>query len=374
MFAIVISTALALALWAAPASASRWSAVPVPNAAGRSVNSISCLSARSCFALGESTFMHLDGRRLTPRPRPAGGVGSPTAALDCPAAGLCLAVGAANGGSAGAARLAGGHWHPLPVETDLGVVRRRHRHGHLVSELDSVSCPSTATCYAVGGLLVFGTRIEAPILERWDGRRWRPMRAPASGISLSSVSCASARSCVAVGSSDRAGEGVRPVALSLRGRRWVLLPLPRVPHLQASLNSVSCRGDGCVAVGHAFRTTSGGGQVGRAVVLAGRGDRWNVHVLRPPATSATAVRKASSEELAAVSCPPSGAAPCVAVGSWFRGESPGGGVTVTVGRGTVRQSRFALDPDPTAIDCPTASFCLAAGDNRVERLDRRDRS
>jgi hypothetical protein len=35
----------------------------------------------------------------------------------------------------------------------------------------------------------------------------------------------------------------------------------------------------------------------------------------------------------------------------------------------VRQSQLGLDEDPTAVNGPTASFCLAAN-GTVERLDR----
>jgi hypothetical protein len=193
--------------------------------------------------------------------------------------------------------------------------------------------------------------------------------APVGAASLTSVSCSSERSCVAVGSSARPGGHAQPVALRMQGRRWSSLRLPVVRGFDGVLNAVSCRTGGCVAVGFAFHPTSGSGQIGRGLVIARRRRGWTVRTLAPPAGTAAAATVSSSEELAAVSCPPARATACVAVGSSVQGDRPNAGLYVTVGTRSIRQSALTLDSDPTAVDCPTVSFCLAGGNGAVERFD-----
>ncbi len=359
-----------LAAWSASASAAQWSPVQLPADRSGEVAALSCASSSSCFVLGSGLgFVGWDSARLSVLPSPGTGAYSPTTALACPSLRLCMSVGPARRAPAGAARFSGGRWRSLPVRTDLGPVQRRYRGDHLVSELTSVSCPSSRMCIAVGGLLVFGRGIEVPIIEGWNGKRWQPVPAPMGAASLTSVSCTSARSCVAVGSSARPGGRAQPIAMQMQGRRWSSRRLPVVRGFDGVLNAVSCRRSGCVAVGFAFHPTTGGGQIGRGLVIAREHGGWTVRTLTSPAGIAAAA-VSSSEELAAVSCPPAGTTTCVAVGSWVRGDRPNAGLYVTVGPRSIRQSALTLDSDPTAIDCPTPSFCLAGGNQAVERFDR----
>src|SRR4051812_9907793 len=62
----------------------------------------------------------------------------------------------------------------------------------LVALITDVSCPSSRVCFATG----LG---KGPLVERWNGRRWKNQRAPFGDDGLSAVSCSSARACTVVG-------------------------------------------------------------------------------------------------------------------------------------------------------------------------------
>jgi hypothetical protein len=52
-----------------------------------------------------------------------------------------------------------------------------------------------------------------------------------------------------------------------------------------------------------------------------------------------------------------------------QGDRPNAGLYVNVGPRSIRQSALTLDSDPTAVDCPIVSFCLAGGNGAVERFN-----
>jgi hypothetical protein len=173
---------------------------------------------------------------------------------------VCLA-------SAGVARASGWESHAVPVP------------GRPDGELAAVSCTSRPECTAVGSYY-YGTDSEgatAPLVQRWDGKRWSIKLiddlgpANASYASLSGVSCTSVTFCLAVGyySIDN---GPRTVIERLNGANWsIQSPAQRVGQLSA----VSCVSPkACVAVGFA----------GAGVPLVDRwnGSRWSSQIVRLP--------------------------------------------------------------------------------------------
>ncbi len=104
------------------------------------------------------------------------------------------------------------------------------------SELDSISCPASTECMAVGavyGPTVSGTPPKEirPMAELWNGQDWRVQRLPlprTSG-SLSSVSCAAPKSCTAVGAS--AGNSPGLFAEHWNGHGWRSQAIPVSPPL-----------------------------------------------------------------------------------------------------------------------------------------------
>jgi hypothetical protein len=362
-----------LATLAGSAAAARWSAVQLPLSRTGDVDSLSCVSARACFVLGNgSGFMRFEDGRLSALPDPHTTDYGPTDGLACPGVGQCLSVGDEQAAPASAARFRGGRWSGLRVPTAVaGLV---HRYANQVPEsgLTSVACPSRRMCVAVGGDLIEGDHgllVQRPMIERWNGTRWSAVVPRIGHLVLTSVSCSSPRACTAVGDRVGQGERSRAAAIAMRGRRWRRLPVPALGG-QDELSGVSCRASGCVAVGGAWRLIGPEDRrslPSRGLVLTPAHGRWTARRLPAPVHLR---RGAAGEDLAAVSCPAAGAAPCVAVGHWMDHRLESHGVYATIGRGGSHQRRLGLDRDPTAIDCPTATFCLAGGNEAVERWHR----
>jgi hypothetical protein len=82
----------------------------------------------------------------------------------------------------------------------------------------------------------------------------------------------------------------------------------------------------------------------------------------------------SVQSLSAVSCPPGVAAGCVAVGTW--GTAPHAPVShvgtlwATLAPGNPHVSTLRTEADLSTLSCPTVQFCLAAGNESIERYDR----
>lgn len=169
--------------------------------------------------------------------------------------------------------------------------------------LYGVSCPSARSCVAVGNAFHEGSRRTTPLIEAWNGRRWRVQVAPAiKGFSsLYAVSCTSRRACTAVGFYD--GSGGRSHALVERwnGNAWRLQALPRTAR-GSQLLGVSCsKADACTAVGDA----SGSSGNARPLAESWNGERWHAQVVASP----------SEAVFSAVSC--TSASACTATGNDF---------------------------------------------------------
>ncbi|HVB43705.1 MAG TPA: hypothetical protein VNF47_13510 [Streptosporangiaceae bacterium] len=219
---------------------------------------------------------------------PAGfGVSQPASdslsGVSCVRASFCMAVGGYTGGR--------GSRRPL-VEKWNGR-RWRVLNSPVRGGLSDVSCTSASFCMAIGA----GSEV-------WNGRTWRVLR---TGSGMSSLSCTSARFCMAVGS---AGPSITSnVSEKWNGRSWRMLstPDPRCDQL-CVLSSVACvSARFCIAVG-----SSGTGESELdPVALAWNGTAWRD--TRPLGAGAFA-------ELAGVSC--TGSGNCVAVGSYSTADAP----------------------------------------------------
>jgi hypothetical protein len=117
-------------------------------------------------------------------------------------------------------------------------------------QLNGVSCPSATDCFAVG------EASKGTLVERWNGRSWRPLSDPTpGGAVLLGVSCATSTFCMAVGrlESGSSGEVWRMLAQRWDGTRWTIVPLGNAGSdgQFGSLASVSCTSVArCFAVGY----------------------------------------------------------------------------------------------------------------------------
>jgi hypothetical protein len=234
----------------------KWSLVSVPDPVGltstgdNELFGVSCPARASCWAVGTTSrsdatpqlnqVLHWNGRRWSrvsvPTPRPKGL--SELVEVSCPSPSSCWAVsayvitgGGANStitvlnqalhwdGRGGSGR---GKWSLVAVPDQDGTSEGAG------NQLTAVSCPSPASCWAVGssgnvgGKMIGGTELNQAI--NWNGRKWSLAATPDPGGTgflatnlLIGVSCASAATCWAVG--DLGPNGVNE-ALRWNGRRW----------------------------------------------------------------------------------------------------------------------------------------------------------
>jgi len=247
---------------------SRWSIQQTPK--GFLASGVSCTSKTACTAVGGGpytdgvlvdfgSFVVVVGRwngsrwSIQRTPRLAGaGLGD----VSCASAARCVAVGDApglDGYGTLAERWNRTTWSiqqtPTPGSYDW---------------LWDVSCPSATACTAVGASIVAqGTGATVPVVERWNGHRWslQPLSATdpyGYSSSLNSVSCPTSTACTAVGGA---------LAERWNGSRWSGQPLPGIspPSPVVDLNGVSCpSATTCIAVG------SVSDNYGRRAVLAER--------------------------------------------------------------------------------------------------------
>ncbi len=198
--------------------------------------------------------------------------------------------------------------------------------------LSDVACVSPTSCVAVGrfsyDLALFSG--VGPLIQRWDGSRWRTERSSNTqslDSELNAVSCPSADRCIAVGFQRRDAGIYTPFTEMWDGQRWSVVRSVAPPRSRdAELLDASCpHPDRCVAVG--FWTT--GGRL-RPLIETWDGSRWTIDTLQPSDDF-------SSSTLNSIDCPSSTS--CHAVGTYTRQDAPllhAFSVLLTGGRPTVR--------------------------------------
>src|SRR5207245_1294917 len=200
----------------------------------------------------------------------------------------------------------GAHWSSQPSGT--------------TRNLQSVTCPATRTCVAVGD---GGTA-----LVTTDGAHWVSRPAPTSSP-LAAVSCArGSTACVAV------GDGGTVLTTANLGTAWstvdtaALLP-PAAPGSAPDLLAVSCpTSAGCFAVGNL-------GPSGNVVALTRQGNTWKA-----------TVQNAGIRRLRSVSC--ATATACFAAGETGTVQVTSDGSTWAAPSGT--ESSVASDPGRNWLD------------------------
>jgi hypothetical protein len=239
-----------------------WAPVELTDDAILRLNSVSCLSAKNCLAVGienspvggysNGIAYHWNGATwtaLTP-PEPTPNLGSDFTSVSCAAGPFCVVIG--NNYVPTTRTLIdvwnGKTWKTLSPATPKGAT-------DLV--LNSVSCTSARSCVAVGN----GAGPRTTVAEVWNGKSWTatgPIAWPKGATSpwVETVSCATARYCLAVGYIDRnpnangANTG-RAAASVWNGKTWAPTAVAAPGKGKASLfNGVTClSAKFCAAVG-----------------------------------------------------------------------------------------------------------------------------
>jgi hypothetical protein len=299
--------------------------MPKPTVALIDLADVSCKSAASCLVVG--TYLTLagagaerpyamtwNGTSLSPTAAPPVTKDSGFASLtgvSCLTARSCVAVGDSQGGSG-----------PLTLETWNGAkwaLRTARIPGHAGPEYPgAVSCLSVTSCVVAGESFSSLSGAPSMLLARWNGKGLTEMKATApagaANVILNDVSCASAGSCVAAGfSTNTAGTRGFGFAERWNGASWTAhkAAVPK-GNAESFLYGVSCRPGGrCIAVGSA-----GPASAMKATALSDNGKTWSAQNVPGPG-------KDKTSDFASVSCPKAGE--CVALGD----IGPAGQATAT---------------------------------------------
>jgi sugar lactone lactonase YvrE len=271
------------------------------------LNDVSCLSTSNCRAVGyyrnsAGTIVPLAERwdgttwQVQAAPVPAGALESQLESISCDSASSCFAVGFYKTASEAFSTLTE-RWNG----TEWAIVSSPNAGGVPKSYLYGVSCPSASNCWAVGRSTYkaqeeFEGKKPIALLERWDGSEWSISAISEPPTQLKEISCPTTSFCLAVTSQE---------GLALQrwnGSAWAPQTVAS-PGSTATLKDVSCVAEtACTLVGKAGTAP-----------LAERwnGSQWVVQTTPNPVT----VSEAFQGTLEGVSCPTASA--CTAVGSYL---------------------------------------------------------
>ena len=295
------------------------------------------------------------GWRLEVVPSP--GAGAVLRSVACAAASWCVAVGSAGASDDPAQQEAlletwdGGRWW-------LGGVPALPR----PSSFESVECRTATSCKAVGWSSASG--VATPFVDSWDGHGWRlvslpfPSQGANDGGFLRSIACPGPSRCLAAGllSTNDGGDGTATLAEAWSGAAWKLLDTPSPEVLSGDMSALqaiacpavaTCFAAGSYARGNVFNTMD------QTLVEAWNGSAWS----QVPAAALGAGRQSA---LSAIACP--GATLCLAAGwSADAAQSRRGLVETWNGRSWSVASGLGDFGEWRGLSCPQAELCLLAG-------------
>ena len=135
------------------------------------------------------------------------------------------------------------------------------------NRLFSVSCASSASCWAVGASQDTNNNVTGETL-RWDGSSWTSVASPAlAGATLDGVTCISSGSCWAIGGVGNGQAFPRPLIARWNGSGWSSVSLPHLR--QEVVEAISCSSStSCMAVGSYKRGD-------RTLAVHWNGSRWS---------------------------------------------------------------------------------------------------
>jgi hypothetical protein len=358
--AVVVATMVTMGR--AEAATPSWAVQSTPSPGGFSeLGGVSCPSTTDCMAVG-SYFDSSSSQRetladrwnghswavLTTPPTGGAGIAEGLQAVSCPTTNSCIAVGGLDPGAGPpvlvAERWNGSQWTQLSITGPGG-----NAHG----DLRAVSCPTANVCTAVG--VTYATKFSGtPLAERWNGSRWTVQTTaplpPNRGSVLTGVSCPTTTARVAVGTYGFV------VAERWNGSNWTLQSIPHPTGIVASrFWGVSCSSAAlCTAVGD---MTNGSG-VEMTRVERSNGTTWGLQPSPNPAN-------ATSSSLSGVSCP--APSDCTAIGTYTNSS---GGYIGFAERWSGSAWVLQTVPAPTGgthgtqlldVFCSAATLCTAVG-------------
>ncbi len=392
LVALVALVGVALGREPSSSAAPTWHVIGAPSPVGQVYAAAVCPTSRVCLAADDLTsassriVVSSDGGRTW---RPARLPSPPTslAALACPTASECLAVGV-RGDPEVRSRLAievsrdgGASWSAVPLAASLETAAIGNR-------LTAVACASALDCVAVGAATSpapppstgcapptcvagssgpTGSTYGPLVLTTSDGgATWTS--APVTGTFFSAAQAA----CARTGDCQVAGLGYTHCAPTTLGGRTCssagsmlggvlgtggATPTPpspttgswateTVPANSFTLNGVACPGvTTCLAIGQSADSTLGHGVV---LLTNDAGAAWTA---RPA--------PANSNLLASISCVTT--RDCVVTGGWGRGATPVVYLTTSAGASWSVTARFPSLSSLGDVTCASSGACIAVG-------------
>jgi hypothetical protein len=165
--------------------------------------------------------------------------------------------------------------------------------------LESISCPSATSCFAAGKYSTVSD--DRALVEAWNGTAWAVMATPliptAALIDLNSISCASITSCFAVGF-QTIGNTTTTLIERLTGTTWsIMTSADPAGATDAELNGISCPTvSACFATGR-YDTAAGNA----TLVEQWTGTTWSI-VSSPNGLNTTSSQLNAVECLTDMSC------------------------------------------------------------------------
>jgi hypothetical protein len=228
------------------------------------LNGISCSSVTDCWAVGgagdpgatgQTLIEHYDGTDWSVVSSPnTGSKSNFLNSVACPATNDCWAVGVANTDAPFTEHYDGTAW---TVDTDLADVGPSNR-------MSGVTCVSTTDCWAVGYQGDSNSSYTQTVIEEYDGSSWARVSSPNPiggewGVNfLWAVSCDSAGVCWAVGESEGVEQldypGQSLIAEYTGSGGWVAVTNPDPGLSGDNFTAVGCGIASCIAGGE---TSSG---------------------------------------------------------------------------------------------------------------------
>jgi hypothetical protein len=238
--------------------------------------------------------------------------------------------------------------------------------------LEGVSCPSAASCWAVGYFERNGAWLNETL--RWNGHHWSRVAAPSPGGTASGdtselfgVRCTAVKNCWAVGSYER-HEAQLDEAIHWNGKKWSLIatPIPAgtLPGDFNELFDIACTApDSCWAAGE-YGPDKAKGEVKENQALHWNGKTWTLVATPNPGESATDGVSA----LSVIRCASAGN--CWAVGN-YGSIAPGGALFNEALHWNGKKWSLAAVPEPQkgsgafnvleGLACTSAANCWATG-------------
>jgi hypothetical protein len=204
---------------------STWTILATPSPSGGSTDElggVSCTSPTSCTAVGDyfddtshanqplSEYWNGSTWTIAATPIPSGSNGGDLSSVSCTSAASCTAVGNSHYGSGSDQTLQtlAEYWNG----STWTIQATPSPSGPRSSGLEGVSCPSATSCTAVGNSDNNNNGNLAALAEHWNGTKWATLKTaePTSGKVLFAITCVWARTCTAVGDSGPA-DGALPI-------------------------------------------------------------------------------------------------------------------------------------------------------------------